>query len=175
MTKRHAGGRLVLLALLFAPFACIAAPGWTGDLTPIGPQDWNAERAAHLLERAGFGGTPEEIARFAAMTPEAAVKTLVYHKNIPNDLPAFDDSGAHDPGLEPFPASRPAATDLAKETGESMGVKVKPTGNRRLQPVANKFFYWLRASRLETNHVAYWWADRILATNRPLEEKMTLF
>jgi uncharacterized protein (DUF1800 family) len=175
MTTRHPTVGFALLVLLFAPFACLAATNWTGDLAPIGQEDWNTERAAHLLERAGFGGTPEDIANFAAMTPEAAVKTLVYHKNIPNELPAFDDSGAHDPGLEPFPASRPAATDLAKETGESMGIRVKPTGNRRLQPVANKFFYWLRASRLETNRVAYWWANRMLATNRPLEEKMALF
>ena len=167
--------RICLLLVLSAPLACGAASEWSGDLTPIGPADWNAERAAHLLERAGFGATPEEVAQFAAMTPEAAVRRLVYSRNIPNDLPAFDESGAHDPGLEPFPASRPAATDLAKATGESMGVKVKPTGNRRLQPVANKFFYWLRASKLETNRVAYWWADRMLTTNRPLEEKMALF
>ena len=175
MTTRHPTGAFALLALLFSPFACVAATDWTGDLTPIGQEDWNTERAAHLLERAGFGGTPEEIAQFAAMTPGAAVRRLIYHKSIANDLPAFDHSGVHDAGLEPFPASRPAATDLAKETGESMGVKVKPAGNRRLQPVANKFFYWLRASRLETNRVAYWWADRMLATNRPLEEKMALF
>jgi len=175
MNARHPIGGYALLALLLAPLACVAAADWTGDLTPISQKDWNAEFAAHLLERAGFGGTPEEIARFAAMTPEAAVRQLVYHKDIPNDLPAFDHSGIHDPGIEPFPASRPAATDLAKETGESMGVKVKPSGNRRLQPVANKFFYWLRASRLETHRVAYWWANRMLATRRPLEEKMTLF
>ncbi len=141
----------------------------------ISQEDWNAQRAAHLLERAGFGGTPEEIAQFAAMTPEAAVRRLVYHKDIANDLPAFDHSGVHDAGLEPFPASRPAATDLARDTGESMGIKVKPAGNRRLQPVANKFFYWLRASRLETNRVDYWWANRMLTTHRPLEEKMALF
>ena len=164
-----------MLALLCAPLAGVAATDWAGDLTPIGQEDWNTERAAHLLERAGFGGTPEEIAQFAAMTPEAAVRRLVYHKDIANDLPKFDHSGVHDAGLEPFPASRPAATDLAKETGESMGIKVKPAGNRRLQPVANKFFYWLRASRLETNRVAYWWANRMLATSRPLEEKMALF
>jgi uncharacterized protein (DUF1800 family) len=167
--------RFCLFVVLSAPLACLAGSEWSGDLTPIGPADWNAARAAHLLERAGFGATPEEIAQFAAMTPEAAVRQLVYSKNVPNDLPAFDESGAHDPGLEPFPASRPAATDLAKATGESMGVKVKPSGNRRLQPVANKFFYWLRASKLETNRVAYWWADRMLTTNRPLEEKMALF
>ena len=175
MITRHPTGGLALLALLFAPLACVAATDWSGDLTPISQEYWTTERAAHLLERAGFGGTPEEIAQFAAMTPEAAVRRLVYHKDIANDLPAFDHSGVHDGGLEPFPASRPAATDLAKGTGESMGIKVKPLGNRRLQPVANKFFYWLRASRLETNRVAYWWANRMLATHRPLEEKMALF
>jgi uncharacterized protein (DUF1800 family) len=173
--RRHSAFAYALFALLVTPFICTASPDWSGDLTPITREDWNAQRAAHLLERAGFGATPAEISRFAAMTPEAAVRHLVYHKHISNELPVFDDSGAHDPGLEPFPASRPAATELAKDTGESMGIKVKPTGNRRLQPVANKFFYWLRASRLETNRVAYWWANRMLATQRPLEEKMALF
>ena len=175
MTIRHPIGGFALIALLLASVACIAAADWTNDLTPISRADWNAERAAHLLERAGFGGTPEEIALLAAMTPEAAVRQLVYPRDVPDGLPPFDHSGIHDPGIEPFPASRPAATDLAKQTGESMGIKVKPSGNRRLQPVANKFFYWLRASRLETHRVAYWWANRMLATNRPLEEKMALF
>ncbi|MBC8007513.1 MAG: DUF1800 domain-containing protein [Prolixibacteraceae bacterium] len=175
MSPRHPISAFAIIALLFTPLVCVAATNWIGDLRPIVPEDWNAQRAAHLLERAGFGGTPAEIAQFAAMTPDAAVRRLVYHKDIANDLPAFDHSGVHDAGLEPFPASRPAATDLARDTGESMGIKVKPTGNRRLQPVANKFFYWLRASRLETNRVAYWWADRMLATHRPLEEKMALF
>jgi len=36
---------------------------WADDLTPIGPHDWSYQRAAHLLERAGFGGTPEQIQR----------------------------------------------------------------------------------------------------------------
>jgi hypothetical protein len=44
-----------------------------------------------------------------------------------------------------------------------------------MQPVVNKFFYWLRASRLESNRAAYWWANRMLNTHRPLEEKMALF
>jgi hypothetical protein len=54
-------------------------------------------------------------------------------------------------------------------------VKARPTGNRRLQPVANKFFYWLRASALETNRVGYWWANRMLTSPAPLQEKMALF
>ena len=152
-----------------------AAPdAWRNDLSPISAKDWNAERAGHLLERAGFGGTPEEIARLAAMSPAEAVKSFVY-SGPDASLKPFEHSGIHDPGLEPFPESRPAATERAEKTGESMGVRAKPGGNRRLQPVANTFFYWLRASALETNRVSYWWANRMVASQAPLQEKMALF
>lgn len=146
------------------------------QLAPIAISSWNYERAAHLLERAGFGGTPEQIAALAAMTPAAAVRSLVYFQDADNShLKPFVHSGIHDPGLEPFPPSRPATTEMAKATGEALGIKVKPEGNRRLQPVVNKFFYWLRASVLETNRVSYWWADRMVNSNAPLQEKMALF
>ena len=144
-------------------------------LQPISASEWNADKARHLLERAGFGGTPQEVARLAVMTPEQAVKTLVRYQSTPDSFVPFDDSGSHDDGLEPFASSRPAATDLAKASGESLGVKVKPEGNRRVQQVADRYLYWLRASRLETHRLGYWWADRMLSTPRPFQEKLTLF
>ena len=174
----------VMIAIIFyimyypgAAAAQSAGPAaWQNDLTPISPSDWNYDFAAHLLERAGFGGTPEEIQALAKLTPEQAIARLVrFEGTNTNHLPPFDHSGVHDPGLEPFPPSRPALTDLAKEKGEALGIKVKPSGNRRLQPVVDEFFYWLRASVLETNRVAYWWANRMLSSERPLEEKMALF
>ena len=129
-----------------------------------------------FLERAGFGGTPGEIQALAAMTPVQAVRHMVRFEHADNShLPAFEPSDIHDPGLEPFPASRPAVTELAKRTGEALGVRVKPAGNRRLQPVVNRFFYWLRASSLETGRIACWWASRMVATRAPLQEKMALF
>src|SRR5206468_8555099 len=137
---------------------------WQNDLTPIAASDWNYDFAAHLLERAGFGGAPEEIEALARLTPAEAVRRLVYFQNIENNLPAFDHSGVHDPGLEPFPESRPPVTKQAKEKGEALGLKVKSGGDRPLQPIVNKFFYWLRASVLETQRVAYWWANRMVAT-----------
>jgi hypothetical protein len=152
------------------------AATWQNDLTPIGPADWNYDFAAHLLERAGFGATPDEIASLAKLTPAQAVARLVrFEGTDASNLPPFDHSGVHDPGLEPFPPSRPAVTDMAKEKGEALGIKVKPSGNRRLQPIVDEFFYWLRASALETNRVAYWWANRMVASPRPLQEKMALF
>lgn len=154
----------------------LTGSGWQDELAPISATDWNYDTAAHLLERAGFGGTPDQIEALASMSPSAAVRRLVYFDGVDNShLLPFEHSGIHDPALEPFPPSRPATTDLAKETGEALGVKVKATGNRRLQPIVNKFFYWLRASVLETNRVAYWWANRMVASNSPLQEKMALF
>jgi uncharacterized protein (DUF1800 family) len=156
--------------------ACSGGDQWTGDLTPISANDWNRARAAHLIERAGFGETPEGVARLVARDPASVVHDLIAPQAIDNSaLPAFDESGIFEEGLDPFPPSRPAVTDMAKEKGEALGIKVKPAGNRRLQPVVNEFFYWLRASKLETERLGYWWANRMLTTKRPLEEKMALF
>ncbi len=156
------------------PTAQTPAPIAQADpLSPLPAEEWSPAHAAHLLERAGFGGTPEEVARLAAMTPERAVASVL--RADPGPLPPFDHSGVHDPGLEPFPPSRPATTKLAREKGEALGVKVKPSGNRPLQPVVNRFFYWLRATRLETHRLAYWWAHRMINTGWPLQEKMALF
>ncbi len=171
---------VVVAAISVCPAPALAQTAgpaaWQNDLTPITAADWNYDFAAHLLERAGFGGTPEEIQALAKMTPAQAIARLVrYEGTDVSRLAPFEHSGVHDPGIEPFPPSRPAVTDLAKQTGEALGIKVKPTGNRRLQPVVDKFFYWLRASVLETNRVSYWWANRMVTSPRPLQEKMALF
>ncbi|MEM8769004.1 MAG: DUF1800 domain-containing protein, partial [Pseudomonadota bacterium] len=106
----------------------------------------------------------------------AAVRRLIYLDGIETgSLPAFDHSGVFHPGLDPFPPSRPATTNLAKREGEALGISVKAGGNRPVQPSVNEFFYWLRASRLETDRVAYWWANRMLVSEAPLVEKMALF
>ena len=78
--------------------------------------------------------------------------------------------------MDPFPPSRAEAVRLARERGEGLGEKVLPVGTqRRLQPVVDKFFYSLYANQIETQRLGLWWANRMLATPRPLEEKLTLF
>jgi uncharacterized protein (DUF1800 family) len=154
-----------------------AADEWAGDLSPISAADWNYDRAAHLIERAGFGATPEEIARLAAMTPERAVNGLVDYEAVDaSGLKPFDESGIWDPGMDPFPPSRAEAVRRAREHGEGLGEKVLPAGTqRRLQPVVDKFFYSLTANNIETQRLGLWWANRMLTSPRPLEEKLTLF
>lgn len=182
MPKRHLPpvsftAALALVATLVAvPCSAPAASPWAGDFTPITAADWNRARAAHLLERAGFGGTPDEVDALARLTPAQAVHRLVRFEGVPaSDLPPFEHSGVFEPAFDHFPPSRPAATEQAGSEGEAIGVRVKAGGNRRMQPVVNQFFYWLRASRLETDRVAYWWANRMLASPRPLQERMALF
>ena len=98
---------------------------WKGDLTPITAGDWSYDRAEHLLGRAGFSGTPEDIQTLANMGPEQAVRSLVYYDDISDGhLQSFVHSGFWDESLMPFPPSRPAATELAMKNGESMGIRV---------------------------------------------------
>ena len=186
LLRRPGGGliwRLLLVALIMGKTGGAQAaeqragpPEWAGDLRPLTAADWSHDRAAHLLERAGFGGTPREIDRLAALTPIDAVEWLVNYQAVANDhLPPFDESNIFDPPVEPFPKSRIDAVRMARARGEAMGVTIKPGGDRPLQPVVNRFFYWLRADYLEVRRAAQWWANRMLTTRRPLEEKLALF
>jgi uncharacterized protein (DUF1800 family) len=153
-----------------------AAPDWSNDLSPITQRDWTYATAAHLIERAGFGATPEEIARMAAMPPQQVVDRLVDYDTIPDTLPPFEESVIWDPGMDPFPPSRAEAVRIARLRGEGLGEKILPPGaQRRLQPVVDKFFYSLAANQIETQRMGLWWANRMLVTGRPLEEKLTLF
>ncbi len=170
---------LLLAALFASALPALSADGggaWVNDLRPIAAAEWNRERAAHLLERAGFGGTPQQIDALAALGPREAVARLVRPQNVPDPrVRPFEPSPIPDAGIDPFPESRPATTEAAKKQGQALGVLAKPAGSRPLQPVVNQFFFWLRASYLECNRINQWWAERMLLTERPLVEKMALF
>ncbi|MBV8155904.1 MAG: DUF1800 domain-containing protein [Candidatus Eremiobacteraeota bacterium] len=110
-----------------------------------GPLDERS--AAHLLRRAGFGGTPDEVRRYAAMSVDAAVESLVRFPSTAN-LPQPDvyDRRAHLGELRvPVDERRDALKEILRNERES-----------------------LRGMRL-------WWLNRMLTTPAPLQEKMTLF
>jgi len=149
-----------------------AAPSdWVDDLTPITASHWNYDRAAHLLERAGFSGTPEEIERLAAMTPSQAVDHLVDYEAIPEDFTPYDPSpiwgeemqtglDRHMEFLE--------ALEFAKTSGEFYGKKVDESAEYPYQEIAEIAAFKLYSSQAEWQRMAVWWANRMVETPRPL-------
>ena len=156
-----------------------ATAAWQDDLSPLPADAWDASAAAHLLERAGFGGTPEEIAATAALGPEVAVRQLVRWQSQPNvSLPAFPTSDIF-PSDDFYP---PPDGDFGPIVIRSVitrsGLGVDLGWNfegRWLQPIFDQFFYLIFADSLETTRLASWQGDRMLRTQRPLEEKLALF
>ena len=114
---------------------------------------WDFTTAAHLLNRAGFGGVPMEIGRLAVMSPAQAVSWLVDYERIPDNTtnPAWAQP---DPErAERLRAARNASPEERRKLVQEM------QKNQREQIVE------LRA----------WWLQRMACGPRPLQEKMTLF
>ena len=122
-------------------------------LKPLSANDWDYSKAAHLLNRAGFGGTPEQIQKLLSLGHEGAVSYLVDYEKISDAT--SDLSWAHpDPGrAERRRAIRMATADQRKE----------------LQKQENEI---LRDQMLELRG---WWLKRMAKGPRPFQEKMTLF
>lgn len=166
--------------------------GAEGDFRPITAEEWSYDRAAHLLERAGFGGTPAEVSALHRMGPQAAVRHLVRYQEVEDvALPPFRETGI-------YPSDRWWAADNRKAFAAVLfGTvdKLTPAQRRRLldpvrtgvtpetrltaktdkQAIVDAYYYWGAADALEMKRAETWLADRALKTRRPLQEKLTLF
>jgi uncharacterized protein (DUF1800 family) len=124
-------------------------------LTPLSAQKWSFETAAHLLNRAGFGGTPEEIEAMHQAGLEAAVDGLLRPPNEPEEM---DDS-------------------LSWTEPENLRSKLQEL--RQLQGNPEEWREKARDMELERRdemlELRDWWLTRMQSTPAPLAEKMTLF
>jgi uncharacterized protein (DUF1800 family) len=118
-----------------------------GGLEPLPEDQWDYAKARHLLVRAGFGGTPQEVDRLCQMGLHAAVDYLVDFARQP----------AANVALEASPASPSDALAAKLRHGWT-----RDTASR--QPDA------LDAGRLRRI-----WFARMVESPRPLQEKLTLF
>ena len=102
---------LKFLAATSALAVALASPSvlaQQNDLAPIADGHWNYETAAHLLERAGFGGTPAQIEALAALSPREAVTSLVHYDSSKNThLLPFEHSGIPRPWLRTLSSQPP--------------------------------------------------------------------
>src|SRR5581483_998680 len=59
------------------------------QLSPLSHSKWNYTTAAHLANRAGFGGTPSEIEHLVKIGPDAAVDSFIDYEKVPDSNPQF--------------------------------------------------------------------------------------
>ncbi|HEX3627479.1 MAG TPA: DUF1800 domain-containing protein [Verrucomicrobiae bacterium] len=123
-------------------------------LKPLSSSNWNYQMAAHLLNRAGFGGTPIQIQQLADITMPAAVSYLIDYEKIADPTPAPE--WAH-----PEP-DRMSAMRKAYQTGTPEEKRQAARAEQKLQ--------YQRMIELRG-----WWLNRMAKGPRPFQEKMTLF
>ena len=131
-------------------------------LAPLPDKAFDVAAARHLLSRAGFGGPPVQVALLQNMGLGKAVDYLVNYQNIP-------DSGV--PDLSPDPniirpptAEEKAVFKAARDSKDRLVLdKIEQERNRRRSEDAE-----------QAAAISNWWLTKMIATPRPLEEKLTL-
>jgi len=130
-------------------------------MQPLASHDFDAAAARHLLNRAGYGGTPADIAELTEMGLNAAVDRMVGYGDEPT-LPG--------PDLDPDVIRTRTAQERARF------VKARKEGdNDHLDTVRKQRQDAQRADRKQFKALQQWWLQRMIATPRPLEERLTFF
>src|ERR1019366_9569065 len=123
-------------------------------LKPLSKDRWSLEMAAHLLNRAGFGGSPSEIQGLAALAHEQAFSSLIDFEKIP-------DPWLNPDWAKPDPARQAQIRDINK-TGTPEQKKVLQKEQAQLQ-------------QLQMLELRGWWLQRMAHGPKPFQEKMVLF
>jgi uncharacterized protein (DUF1800 family) len=122
-------------------------------LKPLPKDAWNYETAAHLLNRAGFGGPPEDIAKLTDLGHDAALASLLDYEKI------------HDPTPDPVWA--------VPDPGRAERIRamqgMTPEARRQAQQAEQ------RAQSQRIIELRGWWLNRMARGPRPFQEKMVLF
>ena len=122
-------------------------------LKALSNERWSFTTAAHLLNRAGFGGTPEEIDRLVSLGPDGAVLHLVDYEKIP-------DSTRNPEWAKPDPQREERLRQARNADPE-----------KRRQIIQEE----RRKQREHLVELKWWWLRRMAKGPRPFQEKMTLF
>ena len=122
---------------------------------PSAADPWDRAKVAHLLGRAGFGGTPDDIARLAGMRFEDAVEELLEYERISD---------------EPFPE-----IDFSEVREMAQALADLRRGGAAEREVREASQQFRRANVQKFQEIRAGWVQRMLQTRRPLQEKMVLF
>src|SRR5476651_1711189 len=109
-------------------------------LEPLPGSQWNTATAAHLMNRAGFGGSPIDIENLRQMGLGKAVSWFVDYEKVPDDTPAPDWAHA-----DPDDTIRREAISEAAD----------PETRRMLQQQQNQ------GENSQMADLRYWWIRRM--------------
>jgi Protein of unknown function (DUF1800) len=117
-------------------------------------------KAAHLLNRAGFGGTEDEIQRVKKLGPQRAVEWML---DFP-DAPADEEDGGDSPDLSAIAGSPANFREYARRL-----VGKTPEEKKR---IVQQF---MQANRQAIQATIGWWLKRMAFGKYPLQEKLAFF
>jgi uncharacterized protein (DUF1800 family) len=123
-------------------------------LEPLPNNQWTLAAAAHLMNRAGFGGDPKAVDSLHRLGLNGAVSWFVDYERFPDNTPA-PDWAEPDPDLY-------ARRDAIRRAAD-------PETQRMLQQQQ------YQEEQAEMADLRYWWIRRMALGPRPFQEKMTLF
>lgn len=123
-------------------------------LKPISPNSWDFAKAAHLLNRAGFGGSPAGIQKLADLGFQEAVTSLLDYEKVPDPTPNPDWAKPDPEAIKKFRTINRTGTPEEKRQAQ-----------KELQQLNQRRMLELRG----------WWLQRMARGPRPLQEKMVLF
>ncbi|MBL8747467.1 MAG: DUF1800 domain-containing protein [Phycisphaerae bacterium] len=136
----------------------------SGSLKPIAASAWDEGCARHLLWRAGFGGTPGQVAYLAGLGAEGAVSALLdFEKTTgtPAEAPeGFDDSIM----APPTESQRKEVQRARRARDEDALARVRLLRQQKEQ-----------ADRKQMSQLQRWWLKRLIESPRPMEEKLAIF
>src|SRR5437667_36182 len=132
-------------------------------LQPYNPSSddrFDSIKAAHLLNRAGFGGRPDEIEKVISLGPGGAVDWLM----------DFPDAGADEISQTDLPdlSAIEGYPKNFRELREMFGNKTQEEKKALLQQL-------MQANREAIVQTVAWWMKRFVNGPYPLQEKLTLF
>ncbi|MBT5382498.1 MAG: DUF1800 family protein, partial [Phycisphaerae bacterium] len=132
-------------------------------LEPLPEKDFGYWEAEHLLNRAGFGGTPRQILALSNMGLKKAVDYLIEWERIKD--PLTDGSGFRADIMHPLSQENRAQIRKARQSEDERTIEKFRAARQERQ----------REDRQQMQAIQSWWLERLIETPRPLHEKLTLF
>ncbi|MCB9845695.1 MAG: DUF1800 domain-containing protein [Phycisphaeraceae bacterium] len=133
------------------------------ELTPLPASRFGYAEARHLLWRAGFGGTPEQIQTLAGWGLDRSVDYLIEVEKVTTE-PVREDEFQSDIIRPATEEERMAYRRARASQDENVLARLRAEQQRRE-----------RMDRQQIAEMQRWWLRRMIETPKPLEEKMTLF